>query len=104
MEKISFVCNPRIIVQIENDQLHIDSFNIDPVDLVKNRFWKLIEANVCATDEFPATILSIVITKTHYFYYVKIRYWDGVGVRIVNNLYDVETDERVESEREYADL
>lgn len=103
MEKINFVCNPIIRLSIDHD-CYIESHYLKVLDLVANDFWKLIEANICATKEFPATVLSINILKCKYFYSLKIRYWDGVGVRMVNNLYDLNTDERIESEREYADI
>lgn len=103
MNKINFVCNPIIRLSIDRDG-YIESYDLSVPDLVANDFWKLIEVNICATKEFPATVLSINILKCKYFYSLKIRYWDGVGVRMVNNLYDLKTDERLESEREYAEL
>lgn len=103
MEKITFVCNPIIRLTIDHDG-DIESYDLSVTDLITNEFWKLIEVNICATREFPATILSINIVENKYFYSLKIRYWDGVGVRMVNNLYGLYTDERIESEREYADI
>lgn len=102
--KINFVCNPTIKLCIDHDGGETETIDISVEELVKNDFWKLLEANILSTQEFPATVLSIFILKNKYFYSFKLRYWDGVGVRSVNNIYDVKTDERIESEREYIDL
>ena len=62
MDKINFVCNPIIRLSIDRDG-YIESFDLNVPDLVANNFWKLIEANICATKVFPATVLSISIFK-----------------------------------------
>lgn len=102
--KISFVCNPKIIAyDVKNDP--VEAINIDLDVFIASDLWrKKLQYEVCATDLYPVTILRVVMDSNQYFYTVRMTYWDGVGVYQVEIVYDQGTDERVEVNREYIDL
>ena len=105
MCKINFVCNPRIIVY--SDTKPGDPFGGESIELktlLKSDLWnKQLIHEIISTQEYPATIFEIVLTRNEFIYNALIRYWDGVGVYEIDVTYDHD-DRRIEAERNYITL
>lgn len=102
--KISFVCNPKIIANdVKNNPVEV--INIDLGVFIASDLWlKRLQYEICATDLFPVTILEVIMDSNLFFYTVKMTYWDGVGIYQVEIMYDQRDDKRVRARREYLDL
>ena len=106
MEKINFVCNPRIIAFADNYN-PADPFagvRIPLEEFLASDLWnKQLSHEIVSTPLYPVTILEIVLTRNEFFYTARIRQWDGIGVYETNITYDHD-DKRIETERDYLTL
>lgn len=102
--KISFVCNPKIIAyDVKNNP--VEAINIDLSVFIASDLWlKRLQYEICATDLFPVTVFEVIMESNLFFYTVKMIYWDGVGIYQVEAIYDQRDNKRIEVNREYLDL
>ena len=102
--KISFVCNPKIIAY-DVKKNPVEAINIDLDVFIASDIWlKKLQYEICATDLFPVTVFEVIMDSNLFFYTVKMTYWDGVGMYQVEIMYDQRDDKRVKARREYISL
>ncbi len=103
MEKINFVCNPRIILyDIASDPTNYTF--VDFESFIKSDLWnKQLSFQITSSVLYPATVFEVKMFKYRTMYSITIHYWDGVGVYEVELTYDND-DRLLESNREYCTI